>query len=56
MSDEGNKDGAQFLSAAVVGGDNENNITISHMRGGGEDERYGGCKGEGSQASKARGV
>ena len=46
--------GPNFLSAAVVGGDNDNNITISHKRGGGENEGYGGCKGEGSQASKAR--
>ena len=56
MSNEDNKDGAQFSSAAVVGGDNDNNITISDMRGGGENEGYGGCKGEGSQASKAWGV
>ena len=26
------------MSAAVMGGDNDNNITISHKRGGGEDE------------------
>ncbi len=26
------------MSAAVVGGDKNNNITISHKRGGGEDE------------------
>lgn len=31
----GNEDGARSSSAAVVGGDNDNNITISHTRGGG---------------------
>jgi len=56
ISDAGNEDGAQSLLAAVVGGDNDNNITISHKRGGGKDEGYGGYKGEVSQASKARGV
>ena len=56
MSDAGNEDGARSLLAAVVGGDNDNNITISHKRGGGKDEGYGGYKGEVSQASKARGV
>ena len=35
MSDKGNKVGAQLLSAAALGGDNDNNITISHTRGGG---------------------
>jgi len=38
-----------------VGGDNDNNITISHKRGGGEDEGYGGCKGEENRTRRRRG-
>ena len=38
MSNEGNEDGAKFLPAAVVGGDNDNNITISHKRGEGTSD------------------
>ena len=43
-------------ATTVVGVDNDNNTTISHTGGVGEEEGYGGCKGEGSQASKVRGV
>ncbi len=39
-----------------MGGDIDNNITISHKRGGGEDEGYGGCKGEGSQVQQSTSV
>jgi len=56
MSNGGNKDGTRLSFAVIVGGDIDSNITISHKRGGGEDEGYGGCKGKGSQASKAWGV
>jgi hypothetical protein len=54
MSDVGNKEGARSSSTAVMGGDNDNNITQSATRE--EDEGYGGYKGEVSQASKARAV